>query len=111
MNCNRKAKNPTDRVGTSYVAHSGPVTGLKRNPFFPKFFLSAGDWSAKIFNEDLKTPLYSTKHAFDKITCGTWSPSRPSVFYLTKANGTMEIWDLSYNCGKSTLNVINLNSL
>jgi hypothetical protein len=28
--CNRKAKNPADRVGTSFVGHHGPVYGLKR---------------------------------------------------------------------------------
>jgi dynein intermediate chain 2 len=30
LSCNRKAKNPADRVGSSYVGHHGPVYGLKR---------------------------------------------------------------------------------
>lgn len=28
--CNRKAKNPADRVGASYLGHYGPVYGLHR---------------------------------------------------------------------------------
>ena len=46
--CNRKAKNPQDRVGTAYHGHHGPVYSLERNPFNPKFFMSIGDWSARI---------------------------------------------------------------
>jgi dynein intermediate chain 2 len=30
LSCNRKAKNPADRVGSSYAGHHGPVYGLKR---------------------------------------------------------------------------------
>lgn len=30
LSCNRKAKNPADRVGSSYMGHHGPVYGLKR---------------------------------------------------------------------------------
>ncbi len=30
LSCNRKAKNPSDRVGTSYTGHHGPVYGLRR---------------------------------------------------------------------------------
>ncbi|EOD40976.1 hypothetical protein EMIHUDRAFT_221996 [Emiliania huxleyi CCMP1516] len=36
--CNRKAKNPSDRVGTIYEGHCGPA----RNPFFPKYFMTVG---------------------------------------------------------------------
>jgi hypothetical protein len=30
LNCNRKAKNPADRVGASYTGHHGPVLGVHR---------------------------------------------------------------------------------
>jgi len=48
--CNRKAKNPQDRIGTSYTGHHGPVYAIQRNPFFPKFFLTIGDWRVSVFN-------------------------------------------------------------
>ena len=48
MSCNRKAKTPQEKVVTVYPAHVGPVYALQRNPFFPKNFLSVGDWTAKV---------------------------------------------------------------
>jgi dynein intermediate chain 2 len=43
MMCNRKAKNPQDRIGTSYTGHHGPVYSVQRNAFFPKFFMTVGE--------------------------------------------------------------------
>lgn len=51
-----------DKIGTSYAAHFGPCYSLQRNPFYPKYFLTVGDWSAKIFNEDIRTPIMTTKY-------------------------------------------------
>lgn len=28
--------------------HLGPVLSIKRNPFFPRFFMSIGDWSVNV---------------------------------------------------------------
>ena len=47
VSCNRKAKNPSDRIGTIYEGHCGPVYALQRNPFFPKYFLTIGDWTVR----------------------------------------------------------------
>lgn len=48
VSCNRKAKNPSDRIGTIYEGHCGPVYALQRNPFFPKYFLTIGDWTVSL---------------------------------------------------------------
>ena len=40
ISCNRKAKNPSDRLGLVYEGHCGPVYALQRNSFFPKYFLT-----------------------------------------------------------------------
>ena len=48
MSCNRKAKTPQEKVVTVYPGHIGPVYALQRNPFFPKNFLSVGDWTARV---------------------------------------------------------------
>ena len=47
VSCNRKAKNPADRLGTVYEGHCGPVYALQRNPFFPKYFMTIGDWTVR----------------------------------------------------------------
>lgn len=51
---NRKAKTPAEKIVCTYEGHHGPVYALQRNPFFPKNFLTAGDWVARIWSEDIK---------------------------------------------------------
>jgi len=46
--CNRKAKTPAEKIVTVYPGHHGPVYSLQRNPFFPKNFLTVGDWTARV---------------------------------------------------------------
>lgn len=48
MSCNRKAKTPAEKIVAQYNGHLGPVYSLQRNPFFPKNFLSVGDWKARV---------------------------------------------------------------
>ena len=55
----RKSKSPTDRIGAVYPGHHGPIYALQRHPMFSKNFLTVGDWTARIWNEDLKTPIVS----------------------------------------------------
>ncbi|KAK9868043.1 hypothetical protein WJX84_000850 [Apatococcus fuscideae] len=93
ISCNRKAKNPQDRVGAAYPGHHGPVYGLVRNPFYPKYFLSIGDWTARIWNEDLRTPIIISKYHSSYLTGGRWSPTRPAVFFSIRADGLLDIWD------------------
>ncbi len=30
----------------------------------------------------------------EKITDAEWSPTRPGVFYISKQNGSIDIWDI-----------------
>jgi dynein intermediate chain 2, axonemal len=54
FNCNRKGKTPPEKIVCQYNAHLGSVYALQRNPSFVKNFLSIGDWSAKIWSEDVR---------------------------------------------------------
>lgn len=103
--CNRKAKNPQDRIGTAYHGHHGPVYSLERNPFFPKYFMSIGDWSARVWMEDLKTPIMTTRYHGTYLTGGTWSPTRPGVFFTIKMDGELDVWDYYYKQNDPTLSV------
>mmetsp|Transcript_18941 Transcript_18941/g.13561 ORF Transcript_18941/g.13561 Transcript_18941/m.13561 type:complete len:224 (+) Transcript_18941:455-1126(+) len=47
----------TNRYGVESGKHHGPVYALQRNPQHSKYFLSVGDWSAKIWYDDLKAPI------------------------------------------------------
>ncbi len=64
------------KISVDLTGHHGPVYGLVRNPFYPKYFLSIGDWTARIWNEDLKTPIMTSKYHSSYLTGGRWSPTR-----------------------------------
>ena len=54
VSCNRKGKTVAEKIASVYNAHHGPVYSLERNPFFTKYFLSIGDWSTRIWCEDVR---------------------------------------------------------
>jgi len=105
VSCNRKAKNPSDRIGYIYEGHSGPVYALHRNPFFPKFFLTIGDWTVRLWNEDLRSPIMTSKYFKNYVLDATWSPTRPGVFLTTKMDGTLDVWDYFYKQNDPTLSL------
>ena len=84
-----KAKNPADRVGMSYEGHAGPVYRVERSPFMSKFFLTIGDWTWRLWNEELRGPVITSKYHMSYLTDASWSPSRPGVFVTTKMDGTV----------------------
>ncbi|KAJ9521934.1 hypothetical protein QJQ45_024810, partial [Haematococcus lacustris] len=81
---------------TKYMlqAHVAPIVALERSPFFDDIILTVGDWSFQIWREGHQTPLFTSGCANDYYTCGSWSPSRPAVLYLTDQAGSLEIWDM-----------------
>jgi hypothetical protein len=107
LSCNRKAKNLSDRIKYALSGHHGPIYGLRRNPFNTKYFLSIGDWTARVWVEDtaVKTPILTTKYHPTYLTGGTWSPSRPGVFFTIRMDGALDVWDLYYKHNEPTLTV------
>jgi dynein intermediate chain 2 len=55
-----------------------------------------GDWSAKIWSEELKTPIMQTRYHNSYLTYGCWSPTRTGLFFLTRMDGFVDIWDFYY---------------
>jgi dynein intermediate chain 2 len=105
LSCNRKTKNPADRIVNSYSGHHGPIYALQRNPFYPKYFLTVGDWTAKVWTDELKTPILSTKYHMCYLTDGCWSPTRPGVFFTTKMDGTLDVWDYLHKQNDPSLSI------
>ncbi|KAI8806510.1 WD40-repeat-containing domain protein [Cladochytrium replicatum] len=103
--CNKKAKNPGEKITHIYPGHHGPIRALQRNPFFPKNFLSAGDWTTKIWAEDVRSPIMGTKYCNSYLTDACWSPTRPSVFFTSKLDGTVDIWDNVFKQNDPTLTI------
>jgi len=103
VSCNRKAKNPADRIGMSYEGHSGPVYRVERSPFLPKFFLTIGDWTWRLWNEELRAPVMTSKYHMSYLTDACWSPSRAGLFLTTKMDGSLDVWDIFYKQNEPTL--------
>lgn len=96
---NKKPGKPVEiqnRYGLEAGKHHSPIYAIQRNPEVTKFFLTVGDWCAKIWMEDLKTPIMITKYHGSYLTDGCWSPSRPGVFFLTESDGWLNVWDYNY---------------
>ena len=92
----RKGLDIVRRFGFEGGKHHGPVYSLWRNPSHPKNFMSVGDWTAKIWHEDIPTPLMQTRYHSAYLTDGCWSPQRCGVFFLTRIDGFLDIWDYYY---------------
>uniref|UniRef100_A0A7R9GTU4 Dynein intermediate chain 3, ciliary n=3 Tax=Timema TaxID=61471 RepID=A0A7R9GTU4_TIMPO len=106
LSCNRKGKTPPEKIAAKYSAHLGPVYALQRNPSFVKNFLSVGDWTARIWNEDCKeSSIMWTSNHNTPLTDGAWSTTRFSVFYVTRMDGTLDAWDILHQQREAILSV------
>ncbi|XP_037548701.1 dynein intermediate chain 2, axonemal [Nematolebias whitei] len=106
VSCNRKAKTPAEKIVCTYDGHHGPIYALQRNPFFPKNFLTVGDWTARIWSEDIKeSSIMWSKYQMSYLMDACWSPVRPSVFFTVKMDGMLDIWDILFKQRDSTLSL------
>ena len=55
--------------------------------------------------EDLKTPIMTSRYHASYLTGGTWSPTRPGVFFAIKMDGELDVWDYYYKQNDPTLSV------
>ncbi|KPA84631.1 putative dynein [Leptomonas pyrrhocoris] len=96
LSCNRKGKTQHEKLGSNtFNGHHGPIYSVQRNPIFSKYFLTVGDWSARLWFEDFKfTPMFSTFYHKAYLTCGAWHTVRPGVFFTTRMDGYLDVWDL-----------------
>ena len=101
MLCDRKAKKDSESTksvksyyGLTGGAHVGPIYSIQRNPFNLKYFLTAGDWSTKVWMEDLKEPIITNPYSRAYITAAAWSTARPAVYYVARSDGCMDVHDL-----------------
>lgn len=90
---NRKMNNGVTIYDSGPGKHHGAIYSIQRNPVHNKFFLTVGDWTVRVWAEDLKTPIITTKYHDRYLTSGCWSPSRPGVVFATRADGVLDVWD------------------
>jgi dynein intermediate chain 2, axonemal len=103
LSCTKRPKKAVE-VGTwfgsedrgGYGRHFGPVYSVKRNPFHTKFFLTVGDWCAKVWMDELKGPMLQTPYYSSFLSAACWSPMRAGVFFLARQDGRLDAWDYFY---------------
>ena len=99
LQANKRAKKieVSLRFGVESGKHHGPIYGVQRNPVHQKYFLTIGDWTAKIWSEELQShPIMQTRYHNAYLTDGCWSPTRPGLFFLTRSDGFLDVWDFFY---------------
>ncbi|GMF43162.1 unnamed protein product [Phytophthora fragariaefolia] len=112
--------------GVEYVQwlcrdHSRPILGLCASPFFPSIFLTASESHFHLWNvaqhEGGATvdatnqvtasngPIFVSPLTPSAITCAAFSPTRPGVIFLGKADGMLEVWDFLDQSHRSSLSI------
>ncbi|KAG7384859.1 WD repeat-containing protein 63 [Phytophthora pseudosyringae] len=110
--------------GVEYVQwlcrdHSRPILGLCASPFFPSIFLTASESHFHLWNVSQQFeagdnanpsaasngPIFVSPLTPSAITCVAFSPSRPGVVFLGKADGMLEVWDFLDQSHRSSLSI------
>mmetsp|Transcript_17717 Transcript_17717/g.48204 ORF Transcript_17717/g.48204 Transcript_17717/m.48204 type:complete len:583 (-) Transcript_17717:175-1923(-) len=110
VSCSKKPKKDVE-IGAwfgqpekgGYGRHFGPVYAVKRNPFHVKYFLTIGDWCAKMWMEELKGPMLQTPYYPSFLSAAAWSPTRAGVFFLCRHDGRLDTWDYFYRMNEVSL--------
>ena len=82
------------RINAAYTGHLSSVRSVLRHPQFPRYFLSSGDWTSRIWSERHSAELLSTPHHHSRVVSACWSPTRPALFYSASVDGNLYAWDL-----------------
>lgn len=85
----------TPKPAYYHTLHDGPVISLQRSPFMKEVVLSIGGWTWALWKEGVSSgPILHSAAASVRLSSGYWSPTRPSVFYISKEDGSVDVWDL-----------------
>ncbi|XP_059612772.1 dynein axonemal intermediate chain 3 [Phlebotomus argentipes] len=83
--------------------HDGPIVALERNPFIPDVVLSIGTRVLAIWRTDTPlNPIYYRRRPATLVSA-KWSVRRAAVFFVTRDDGDIEVWDLLNQTQSPTL--------
>ncbi|CAL1545233.1 unnamed protein product [Lymnaea stagnalis] len=94
----------TPKPAFYHTIHDGPIVSMERSPFFKDVLLSVGGWTFSLWKEGVSSgPILMPCACNVKLSCGMWSPTRPGVFFISKVDGTIDVWDLLDKTHEATL--------
>jgi hypothetical protein len=84
-----------------------PALALERSTFFPNLILTVHNFHFAIWKvdlEDYNSPIFRSVSSINTAhnTCGAFSPTRPSVVFITKTDG-IDVWDFLDQSNKPSL--------
>ena len=75
--------------------HAAPIRSICISPFFDDLVLTVGGFRFAIWKVGIKwEPLMVSAEAPARRTSGAWSLSRPSMFFIGRQDGSVEVWDM-----------------
>lgn len=90
----RRGRSEGDHVQTVHGTHHGPTASVQHHPTLPKFFASCGDWTVRIWHEEVRAPILSTFYHTSMVVDCAWHPFRPNILVCLTDAGVVELWDL-----------------
>ena len=79
--------------------HNRPCIRLLQSSFFQDFALSISVWNFSIWKildqSEVGISVFTSPKMSSFITGGQWSPTRPGVVYISKVDGTVDVWDFA----------------
>ncbi|KAL9654815.1 hypothetical protein ABK040_008608 [Willaertia magna] len=74
--------------------HHGLGHTISRNPFFDDIIMTVGNTTFKVWKIGCDSPIWTSPfRSTTSYSCGCWSPTRPGVVFLGRADGYIEVWD------------------
>ncbi|XP_035790212.1 WD repeat-containing protein 78-like [Anopheles albimanus] len=84
---------PFQHLGV-WQMHNRGIFCIEHSPWSPKIFLTcSGDWSVRVWIEDLTEPVVTLTAGFAPIQAAYWSPTNSTVIASVTRNG-VQLWDL-----------------
>lgn len=94
-----------DFVKKSYSSEFAfrPTVSMQVSPFHSDIILSVHDFHFNIWKESCDSPVFQSYFSPVYLTCGAFSPLRPAILFIGKADGRIDIWDFSDQSHKESL--------
>lgn len=84
----------TTYLTKSNTSHFGAIVSVQRSPFFEDTIMTVGDWTFNLHRAGAAEPSVRSSFAPTQLTTGRFSPTRPGVSFMGRADGSIDVWDL-----------------
>lgn len=95
-----------DLISSVSIAHCGMVRRIDRNAFNTRYFISCGDTTLKLWNDEVIAPLLTNSASGNACyTDCAFSPARPGVIVCSRSDGFIDVYDVTTNLSSPILSM------